>query len=86
VPNDVNGQNQYGNIGADVDDAGNVKEFAEIDTGPWCSSVPDLTSRSTFEDLDQRDCNVEEGVEVDQQLDEEVRGTPPAWGEELRVE
>lgn len=59
MPNDVNGQNQYGNIGADVDDAGNVKEFAEIDTCPRCGPVPDLTSRSTFEDLNQRDCDVE---------------------------
>ena len=82
----MNGQHEYGDVGADVDDAGDIKEGAEIDACPRCRPVPDLTSRSTFEDLDQRDCDVEEGVEVDEQLYKEVGGAPPAWGEELRVE
>lgn len=86
MPYDVNRQNEYGDVGADVDDAGDVKERAKIDTRSRCTSIPDLASRSTFEDLDQRDGNVEEGVKVSQQLYEEVRHTPPVRREELRVE
>lgn len=86
MPDDVDGENKYGNVGADVDDAGDVEERAEIDASPRFSPFPDLASWSTFEDLDQRDGNVEEGIEVGEQLDEEEGSAFPTWGEKFRVE